>query len=124
MFALGRRAVLEEFAVRTRLAAAVSASPTVKASAPVELSSLMVWLAMLEMVGGVFGALGIEKERLQPAARLPRSPEPSSTTYSDQVPLGERPLNTDSVEVYGPAGAGAGGASSSPVSPGSTLVGW
>src|SRR5262245_54243912 len=61
--------------------------------------------------------------RLQPAAKLPRSPGPSSNTYNDHAPLGTTPLNTDNGAVYGPAGAGAGNVSSSPVSPGSTLLG-
>ncbi len=56
MLATGTRAVLEEDLVSVRLPAAVSTSPTVKGTAPVELSSLTVRLAMLEMVGASFTA--------------------------------------------------------------------
>jgi len=33
--------------------------------------------------------------RLHPPAKLPWSPAPSSTTYSDHVPLAVNPLNAD-----------------------------
>ena len=59
MAALGTRAVLEELADKLRLPAAVSASPTVNASAPVFASSLIARLARLEIVGAVFAAAAV-----------------------------------------------------------------
>src|SRR6266511_3277723 len=53
MLPLGTSVGLDELPLAVRLPAAVSASPTVKAIAPVELSSLMVTLLMQEIVGGV-----------------------------------------------------------------------
>src|SRR5882672_4460474 len=52
MLAFGRRVVLEEEPLTVRLAAAVSASPTVKLSGPAAPFWLMTWLVMSEMVGG------------------------------------------------------------------------
>jgi hypothetical protein len=42
----------------------------------------------------------------QPCVMLPTSLAPSSCTYSDHVPLGLNPLNTESEEPYVPPGAG------------------
>jgi hypothetical protein len=53
MFPLGTNPVLEELPLSVRLPAAVSASPTVNAIAPVGVSSLVVWSAMFEIVGAV-----------------------------------------------------------------------
>src|SRR5438094_105291 len=55
MFPLGTRAGLEELQLTTRFVAAVSASLTVNATPVRGVSSSVVRLAMLEMVGGVFG---------------------------------------------------------------------
>ena len=55
MLAFGTSVVFDDVAVTTRLLAAVWASPTVNATAPVFPSSLMVRLVMLLIVGGVFG---------------------------------------------------------------------
>src|SRR5262245_22805263 len=52
MLATGRRAGLEELAERVRLPGAVSASPTVKGSALVGVSSFGAWLAIGAMGGG------------------------------------------------------------------------
>ena len=52
MFPTGTRFVLEELRLRPKLPAAVSTSPTVKAIASMVVSSLMVWLAILPIVGG------------------------------------------------------------------------
>ena len=49
--------------------------------------------------------------RLQPPAKLPKSPGPSSNTYKDHVPLADCPLKVDKTVAYGPAGAGAGNVS-------------
>ena len=51
MFAFGTRVVFDEVPDSVKLAAAVSTSPMVKAIAPVAVSSLVVWLAMSEIVG-------------------------------------------------------------------------
>src|ERR1043166_2692943 len=51
IFELGTRAGFEELPVTTRLPAGVSISPTVKAIAPLGVSSLMATLAIAEMVG-------------------------------------------------------------------------
>ena len=59
MFSLGTKVVFDEEAITVRLAAGVSASPTVKAIAGVGTSSLVVWSAMSEMVGGSFTALTV-----------------------------------------------------------------
>ena len=59
MFAVGTKVVFEEPFVRVRDDAAVSASPTVNASAPVLASSLIVWLAISEIVGGSFTAVTV-----------------------------------------------------------------
>ena len=50
---LGTSAVFADTAVTVRLAAAVSASPTVKAMGPVAASSAMVMAEMAEIVGAV-----------------------------------------------------------------------
>ena len=49
--------------------------------------------------------------KVQPPAKLPWSPFPSSKTNKDQVPLAVPPLKVDKVVTYGPAGAGAGNVS-------------
>ena len=54
MFAFGTTVVFDEVAVRVRLAAGVCPSPTVKAMAPVAVSSFVAWFAMFEIVGAVF----------------------------------------------------------------------
>ena len=54
MLAAGTSAGLEELPVTVRLPAAVSASPTVKAKAPVDVFSLMVWLRTEETIGELF----------------------------------------------------------------------
>ena len=59
MFAVGTKVVFEEPFVRVRDDAAVSASPTVNASAPVFASSLIVWLAISEIVGASFTAVTV-----------------------------------------------------------------
>src|SRR4051795_13054776 len=57
MLPRGTRAGLEELLLRIRLARPVSTSPIVKLNGPVELSTLMFWLAMLEIAGGSLIAL-------------------------------------------------------------------
>jgi len=52
MFPLGTRVVLSELPLTVRLPAGVSPSPTVNAIALVEVSSLIVWLRIFEIVGG------------------------------------------------------------------------
>ena len=59
MFALGTSVVLDELPVKVRFAAAVSTSPTVKLSELVALSSLVVWLAISEIVGGSLTGLTV-----------------------------------------------------------------
>src|SRR5262245_61646200 len=56
MLLFGTSVVFDELPVTVRLPAAVSGSPTVNASAPVGVSSLTVWFATAEMVGGSFTA--------------------------------------------------------------------
>lgn len=51
----------------------------------------------------------------QPPEILPTSPAVSSTTKSRQLPLGAVPLKTESVDPYGPAGAGAANVSPPPM---------
>ena len=46
--------------------------------------------------------------KLQPPAKLPWSPGPSSKIYNDHPPLGDVPLNADNAVAYGPPGAGSG----------------
>src|SRR5262245_66339806 len=62
MLVLGMRRVLEDVPVTVRLPGAVSASPTVKAMLAVAVSSLVVWLAMGEMVGGGLEAVRVRKK--------------------------------------------------------------
>ncbi len=50
----GRSVVLLDATERIRLPAAVSVSPTVKAIAMVAVSSFVVWLAIVDIVGAVF----------------------------------------------------------------------
>src|SRR6266498_2891727 len=57
MFPSRTSAGLEELQVTTRFVAAVWPSLTVNATPARGVSSSVVWLAMLEMVGGVFGRL-------------------------------------------------------------------
>src|SRR4051794_12756196 len=57
ILALGTSAGLEELPVTVKLAGAVSTSPIVNAIAPLALSSLIVWLVRLEIVGGSFTGL-------------------------------------------------------------------
>jgi hypothetical protein len=64
IFATGTRLVFDELAVMTKLVAAVSASPIVKAKAEVELFALMVWSVTSLMVGGVFGGAITVKTKL------------------------------------------------------------
>src|SRR3954466_16089497 len=52
--------------------------------------------------------------RLQPPARLPRSPNASSRMKRDHAPFGSMPLRAESVFPNGPDGAGAGKISPSP----------
>src|SRR4029077_3902898 len=59
MALVGTSAGLDEARVRVRLAGAVSMSPTVNASAAVAVSWLMVWSAMLPIVGGSLAALTV-----------------------------------------------------------------
>src|SRR5882762_5741810 len=137
MFPNGTSVRFDELPLTVRLPGAVSASPTVNPTAAVAVSSLTVWLAMLEIVGGVFTALTVSTNvslvllstspivngmaavgvftvvswfgislivgaapvadkvftvKLQPPAKLPESPAPSSTTYNDHVPFGSAPL--------------------------------
>ncbi len=56
MFAVGTSVGLDELPLSVRLPAAVSASPTVKAIAPVPVSSAIVCAAIAEIVGAVFPA--------------------------------------------------------------------
>jgi hypothetical protein len=53
MFAVGTSVGLDELPLTVKLLSAVSASPTVNANAPVVVSSLIVWLGMLVIVGAV-----------------------------------------------------------------------
>src|SRR5262245_459448 len=62
MLVLGMRRVLEDVPVTVRRAGAVSASPTVKVRWAVAVSSLVVWLAMGEMAGGVLEAVTVSKK--------------------------------------------------------------
>src|SRR5436190_2131314 len=56
MFAFGTRVVLLDVPLRVRLEAAVSASPIVNARGPTATQVVVVWFAMVEIVGGVFDA--------------------------------------------------------------------
>src|SRR5206468_5492725 len=56
---VGTNVGLEESLLKVRLPGAVSASPTVKPSAAVLVSSLIVWSANPVIVGGVFTALTV-----------------------------------------------------------------
>jgi len=60
IFAFGIRAGLDELPITAKLPAAVSASPTVKLRAPVELSSLMFRSAIVEIVGAELEEEGTE----------------------------------------------------------------
>src|SRR5437588_166769 len=52
MLLTGTSVGLDDVALSTRLLAAVSASPMVKLSGPVDVSSAVVWSAMFDIVGG------------------------------------------------------------------------
>jgi len=52
---------LDDAAVTVRFVAGVWMSPIVKARAPVELFVAIVWSAILEIVGGVFGAFTVSR---------------------------------------------------------------
>ena len=70
MLAVGTRRVFDELALTVRLAAAVSTSPTVKASAPVVPSSLIVWSAMSVIVGRSFSGVTVSSERVHRRAAV------------------------------------------------------
>ena len=53
--------------------------------------------------------------RLHPPLMLPPEPELSSTTYKDQTPLADCPLNVAKVVPYGAAGAGEANVSPPPM---------
>lgn len=57
IFAFGTSVVFEEVPVTTKAAAAVSASLTLNASAPVDVFALTVWSPITEIVGAVFVAV-------------------------------------------------------------------
>ena len=59
--AFGTRVVFADEPLTVRLAAAVSTSPTVKLSGPVEASWLMDWLVTSEMVGASFTELTVSR---------------------------------------------------------------
>ena len=69
--ALGTNVVFDELPVTVRLATAVSASPTVKASAPVFVSSLIVWAASAEIVGDVLADAFTVRMKVEPVAAVP-----------------------------------------------------
>src|SRR5438046_2558154 len=59
MLAFGTRVGLEEVAVRTRLVAALSTSPTTTGMGPIGVCAEVVWLAIGEMTGGSFTGLTV-----------------------------------------------------------------
>ena len=61
MLPSGTSAGLDEVAVTTRLAAAVSRSPTVKAIAPVDVSSFVIRSAISAIVGPSFTAVTVSR---------------------------------------------------------------
>ena len=123
MLPFGTKSVFDELALTIKLPAGVSVSLTVKARAGVGVFRAVVWLTISLSVGAAAAGLVVIASD-QPPANCPSSPFPSSRTYKDHVPFGLVPLNTESAELLqGPAGAGAGNESTSPVSPGSTLLG-
>ena len=75
---------------------------------------------LVAVVVGVPVAVGVPPQTSvmmlisHPPAKLPKSPDASSTTYSDHVPFGDVPRNVVSAEP--PAGNGAGAGNVSTVS--------
>src|SRR5262249_47213323 len=61
MPAFGTSVVFDELPLTVRLAAGVSASPTVNAIAPVAVPPIVDWLAIAEIVGGVLVALTVSR---------------------------------------------------------------
>src|SRR3989442_10378624 len=59
MLLVGTSVAFDEFLLNVRLPTGVSTSPTVKLNGPVELFTLIVWFAMLDIVGGSFTALTV-----------------------------------------------------------------
>src|SRR5881296_1985229 len=80
----GISVVLDDVAESSRLAAGVKSSPTVKASGPVEVSSSIVWAAIVETTGGLFGALTVSRKPVLVEPPLP------SVTVSVMVAEPER----------------------------------
>src|SRR2546423_9369813 len=99
MFALGTNVGFEELPLMVKLFAGVSASPIVKGIATVAVFTVVDWLGISLMVGPAGPLDTVVMLTLQPDVRLPWSPAPSSTTYNDQGPLADWPLNTDNAEV-------------------------
>src|SRR2546426_967107 len=59
MLLVGTSVRFDEFFLNVRLPTGVSTSPTVKLNGPVELFTLIVWFAMLDIVGASFTALTV-----------------------------------------------------------------
>src|SRR5262245_30410576 len=79
----------------------------------------MMAVGFVQVMTGTCCVTTVEIVRIQPPAKLPWSPPPSSNTYNDHTPLANCPLKEDNVVAYGAAGAGTGY-----VSAGETSVGW
>src|ERR1051326_1471491 len=62
MLALGTRRRFVEVALTVRLLAVLSTSPTMKGMRPVEVSSLMVWSGIAEMVGASFTEVTVSRK--------------------------------------------------------------
>ena len=67
-----------------------------------------VAVAVAVGVGDPLAAATVVTVKLQPPAKIPESPGPSSNTYNDHVPFGVAPLKADNTVANGAAGAGSG----------------
>src|SRR4051812_5918676 len=102
MLSNGTSKRFEESLLNVRLSTGVSISSTLNGSTAVPVFTVVPWSGIALIVGEAppFGGV-VVIARLQPSARLPSSPGPSSRTYRDHVPFGACPLNTDNCALYG-----------------------
>src|SRR4051812_44452390 len=102
----GTRRRFEELPRKLRFPTGLSGSLMLKSMVGVGVFTTVVWLGIELSVGAAPVVDAGLTFRLQPSAKLPSSPAPSSDTYSDQVQLADCLLNADNTLANGPTGAG------------------
>src|SRR6267143_706266 len=97
MLLVGTKVGLDEVALNARLPTGVSASLIVNGIAGVGVFTVVTWSGISLIVGAAGPPPTVVTVRLQPPAKLPWSPGPSSNTYNAHAPLGCVPLNVENV---------------------------